>query len=76
VSKGAEGGSLQCRTGTLVRGRSRLVELVEDDAEVPRLSKDPDDDKYIAAAVEGRAALVVGAILTYSVWACTQAFEL
>jgi predicted nucleic acid-binding protein len=49
---------------------------VEDDAEVPRLSKDPDDDKYIAAAVEGRAALVVGAILTYSVWACTQAFEL
>jgi uncharacterized protein len=36
-----------------------LSQLVAGAVEVPRLSKYPDDDKYIAAAVEGRAAFVV-----------------
>ena len=36
-----------------------LSQLVAGDVEIPRLSNDPDDDKYIAAAVEGRAAFVV-----------------
>ena len=36
-----------------------LSQLVGGDVEVPRLSSDPDDDKYIAAAIEGRAAFVV-----------------
>ena len=36
-----------------------LSQLVPGDVEIPRLSDDPDDDKYIAAAVEGRATLVV-----------------
>jgi len=36
-----------------------LAQFVAGEYEVPRVSKDPDDDKYIAAAVEGRAAFVV-----------------
>jgi putative PIN family toxin of toxin-antitoxin system len=36
-----------------------LSQLVAGDVEVLRLSKDPDDDKYVAAAVDGRAAFVV-----------------
>ena len=36
-----------------------LSQLVPGDVEIPRLSDDPDDDKYIAAAVEGRATFVV-----------------
>jgi putative PIN family toxin of toxin-antitoxin system len=36
-----------------------LAQLVAGDVDVPRLSSDPDDDKYIAAAVDGRAAFVV-----------------
>ena len=36
-----------------------LSQLVGDDVEIPRLSTDPDDDKYIACAIEGRATFVV-----------------
>jgi len=36
-----------------------LSQLVAGAVDVPRLSNDPDDDKYIAAAVDGRAAFVV-----------------
>ena len=36
-----------------------LAQLVSGEYELPGVSKDPDDDKYIAAAVEGRAAFVV-----------------
>jgi uncharacterized protein len=36
-----------------------LSQLVGDDFEVPRLSTDPDDDKYIACAVAGRATFIV-----------------
>ncbi len=36
-----------------------LSQYVAGDVEVPRLSNDRDDDKYIAAAIEGRAAFVV-----------------
>jgi len=36
-----------------------LSQLVSGEREVQRISKDPDDDKYIAAAIEGRAAFVV-----------------
>lgn len=37
-----------------------LSQLVAADREVAGASKDPDDDKYIAAAIEGRAEFVVG----------------
>ncbi len=33
-------------------------QLVPGDVEIPRLSDDPDDDQYIAAAVQGRATFV------------------
>jgi hypothetical protein len=36
-----------------------LAEFVAGEYELPGVSEDPDDDKYIAAAVEGRAAFVV-----------------
>ena len=36
-----------------------LSQLVAGDREVKSASKDPDDDKYIAAAIEGRAGVVV-----------------
>ena len=36
-----------------------LAQLVTGEYKISRLSKDPDDDKYIAAAIEGRAAFVV-----------------
>lgn len=36
-----------------------LSQLVAGDREVAGASKDPDDDKYIAAAIEGRAEFVV-----------------
>ena len=36
-----------------------LAEFVAGEYELPGVSADPDDDKYIAAAVEGRAAFVV-----------------
>lgn len=36
-----------------------LSHLVAGDREVAGVSKDPDDDKYIAAAIEGRAGYVV-----------------
>ena len=36
-----------------------LSQVVAGDLEIRRLSNDPDDDKYIAAALEGRAAFVV-----------------
>ena len=36
-----------------------LAELVPGAAGVSDVSKDPDDDKYLAAAVEGRASFVV-----------------
>jgi putative PIN family toxin of toxin-antitoxin system len=36
-----------------------LSHLVVGDPEFQRASKDPDDDKYIAAAIEGRAGFVV-----------------
>jgi putative PIN family toxin of toxin-antitoxin system len=36
-----------------------LSQLVGDHIEIPRLSTDPDDDKYIACAIEGRATFVV-----------------
>ena len=36
-----------------------LSELVGDDLEGPRMSADPDDDKYIACAIAGRATFVV-----------------
>ena len=36
-----------------------LAELVPGEYELTGLSPDPDDDKYIAAAVEGRATFVV-----------------
>ena len=36
-----------------------LSHLIAGDVEVPPLSSDPDGDKYVAAAVEGRAAFVV-----------------
>ena len=36
-----------------------LAELVSGDYQLSGVSQDPDDDKYIAAAVEGRAAFVV-----------------
>ena len=35
-----------------------LADLVED-RPPPRVCQDPDDDKYLAAAIEGRSALVV-----------------
>jgi uncharacterized protein len=35
-----------------------LADLVED-GEVPRVCRDPDDDKYLGAALEGRAEFVV-----------------
>jgi predicted nucleic acid-binding protein len=36
-----------------------LSQLVAGDHEFAGASKDPDDDKYIAAAIEGRAQFVV-----------------
>ena len=36
-----------------------LAQFVGGHYEISGVSKDPDDDKYIAAAVEGRAALIV-----------------
>ena len=36
-----------------------LSQLVTGDVEIPPLCTDPDDDKYVAAAIEGRAAFVV-----------------
>lgn len=36
-----------------------LAELVSGAYAIPALSEDPDDDKYVAAAVEGRASFVV-----------------
>jgi putative PIN family toxin of toxin-antitoxin system len=36
-----------------------LAQLVSGEQQVPSLSEDPDDDKYIAAAIEGRATFVV-----------------
>lgn len=36
-----------------------LADLVAGDYELHGVSQDPDDDKYVAAAVEGRAAFVV-----------------
>jgi putative PIN family toxin of toxin-antitoxin system len=36
-----------------------LAEMVAGELPVGRISADPDDDKYIAAAMEGRAAFVV-----------------
>ena len=36
-----------------------LAQIVADEHEAAGVSDDPDDDKYIAAAVEGRAAFVV-----------------
>jgi hypothetical protein len=36
-----------------------LAELVPGTVQVSGVSKDPDDDKYLAAAVEGRASFVV-----------------
>jgi len=36
-----------------------LADLVAGDYELHGVSKDPDDDEYVAAAVEGRAAFVV-----------------
>jgi uncharacterized protein len=36
-----------------------LSKLLGDDFEVPRLSTDPDDDKYIATAIAGRATFLV-----------------
>ena len=36
-----------------------LAQFVSVDYEVPAVSEDPDDDKYLAAAIKGRAAFVV-----------------
>ena len=36
-----------------------LADLVAGAHEISRVSRDPDDDKYLAAALEGRAAYVV-----------------
>jgi putative PIN family toxin of toxin-antitoxin system len=36
-----------------------LSQLVGNHIEIPRLSMDPDDDKYIACAIDGRATFVV-----------------
>ena len=36
-----------------------LSHLVSEDAHVPRLSEDPDDDKDIACAIAGRATFIV-----------------
>lgn len=36
-----------------------LSHLVDVDRNVEGVSKDPDDDKYIAAAIEGRAGFIV-----------------
>lgn len=36
-----------------------LAQLITGDYKVSGVSEDPDDDKYIAAAIEGRAVLVV-----------------
>ena len=36
-----------------------LAELVAGGVQVSKVSQDPDDDKYLAAAVEGRATVVV-----------------
>lgn len=36
-----------------------LAQLVAGQQEIPPLSEDPDDDKYVAAAIEGRATFVV-----------------
>ena len=35
-----------------------LAEFVTDN-EIARVSRDPDDDEYVAAAIEGRASFVV-----------------
>jgi predicted nucleic acid-binding protein len=39
--------------------RSRRQILVAGEYEVQGVSRDPDDDKYLAAALEGRATFVV-----------------
>lgn len=36
-----------------------LAQLIAGEYEVSAVSEDPDDDKYLAAAIEGRAAFVV-----------------
>jgi hypothetical protein len=36
-----------------------LSEMVSGATAIPPLSQDPDDDKYVAAAIEGRASFVV-----------------
>ena len=36
-----------------------LSQLVGDEIEVPRLSADPDDDKYLACAIAGQATFIV-----------------
>jgi putative PIN family toxin of toxin-antitoxin system len=41
------------------RGIAVLADLVAGDYSVHGVSRDPDDDKYLAAAVEGRARYVV-----------------
>jgi putative PIN family toxin of toxin-antitoxin system len=36
-----------------------LSQLIGDDTNVPRISQDPDDDKYVACAIAGRASFIV-----------------
>ena len=36
-----------------------LAEMIPEEHQVAGISADPDDDKYVAAAIEGRAAFVV-----------------
>jgi putative PIN family toxin of toxin-antitoxin system len=57
------------KIGRLIRGAARpelwfedimvLADLVSGDDAVSGVCADPDDDKYIGAAIEGRAALIV-----------------
>jgi len=57
------------KSGRLIRGDVRpelwfedivvLADLVSGDDAVSGVCADPDDDKYIGAAIEGRAALIV-----------------
>jgi len=52
-----------------------LSQLVPGDVEIPRLSDDPDDDKYIAVPSRDGRRLSSRAILIHSIWVCTKAFE-
>lgn len=45
--------------GRWFRGIAVLADLVAGDYQLHGVSSDPDDDKYLAAAVEGRALFVV-----------------